>query len=241
MISVLTIISKVDIIVNKEVIEMAKYITQAQIKIKNLSEIFSFIISKGRTTRKEIAEKTGYSWGTVSYNVNALLEQSYIKEEKESGGVNRAVSVLVPSDSCVLIGLDVNRTELSVNAVSLDFTVLYEEKLPFGAKTQKELLEDSESLCKRVFEKMSDKKIMGLGIAFQGTVDSQSGVSIRFPDIEDWQSINIKERFEKAFGVPVFFGHDPKCMLMAANVKEKNDDCKQKTRSGNRRKPLHPL
>ena len=71
---------------------MAKrYITQGTQKQNTLSDIFTIILEKGRTTRREIEYETGYSWGTVSSSVALLMEKGYVTEEKseQPGGVGR--------------------------------------------------------------------------------------------------------------------------------------------------------
>ena len=56
--------------------------------------------------------------------------------------------------------------------------------------------------------------MFSLGIAIQGTVNGKTGISMHFPGIYDWQAYNIKDHFSNKFGLPVYLGHDPKCMLI---------------------------
>ena len=207
-----------------------KYITQERLKKNTLSDIFMLILEKKQTTRREIEYETGFSWGTVSGNVALLIEKGYVKEEKseQSGGAGRTTYLLKPtSDNVASLGLDINRAGLCCEIVALDSRVLKNFESEFTALTQTELLEQSESLCQAAIDWCAENglRIFSLGIAIQGTVNGRSGISIHFPGIEDWQPYSIKEHFAKKFSLPVYLGHDPKCMLLGEMYRKKYDDC----------------
>ena len=207
-----------------------KYITQERLKKNTLSDIFMLILEKKQTTRREIEYETGFSWGTVSGNVAFLIEKGYIKEEKseQNAGAGRTTYILKPtSDNVASIGLDINRAGLSCEIVALDSCVLKSFESEFTALTQAELLEQSEKLCQAAMEWCAEHglRIFSLGIAIQGAVNGRLGVSMRFPGIEDWQPYSIKDHFAKKFSLPVYLGHDPKCMLLGEMYRKKYDDC----------------
>ena len=209
---------------------MAKrYITQERLKKNTLADIFIFILEKKQTTRREIESETGFSWGTVSSNVSLLLENGYIKEEKseQSGTAGRTTYLLKPTDDKIVsIGLDINRSGLSCEAVTLAGITVNKFESEFTAKTQCELLEESEKICISAFDwcKKSGIRVFSLGIAIQGDVNGKLGISLHFPGISDWQAFDIKEHFAKKFDLPVYLGHDPKCMLIGEMSRQKEDD-----------------
>ena len=93
---------------------MAKrYITQGAQKQNTLSDIFTMILERKQTTRREIEFETGYSWGTVSSNVALLIEKGYVTEEKSEqvGGVGRTTYTVKPNAArFAAVGLDMNRS-----------------------------------------------------------------------------------------------------------------------------------
>lgn len=207
-----------------------KYITQDRLKKNTLSDIFIFILEKKQTTRREIEYETGFSWGTVSSNVAFLLEKGYIIEEKsdQNGLAGRTTYLLKPSfNNFASIGLDINRSGLSCEIVTLSSLTVKKFESRFTAKTQKEVIAQSEELCRTAVDWCCNNeiKLFSLGIAIQGAVNGKSGISMHFPGIDDWQAYNIKEHFSEKFGLPVYLGHDPKCMLIGEMSKEKKDDC----------------
>jgi len=207
-----------------------KYITQDRLKKNTLADIFIFILEKKQTTRREIEAQTGFSWGTVSSNVAFLIEKGYVKEEKseQSGVAGRTTYLLkLTSDHVASIGLDINRSGFSCEVVALDSSVIKKFSSDFTAQTQAEVLTQSETLCKTAIDWCAENgiHIFSLGIAIQGSVSGRTGISIRFPGIEDWQAYNVKEHFAEKFCLPVYLGHDPKCMLLGEMYRQKYDDC----------------
>lgn len=209
---------------------MKKYLTQNKLKNNTLADIFIFILEKKQTTRREIECETGFSWGTVSANVAGLIEKGYVQEEKseQSGLVGRTTCLLKPaSDGIVSLGLDVNRSGLSCEIVALDSHVVSKLDAPFNAKTQAEVLAQAEALCQTAMDRCRQNalRVCSLGIAMQGAVNGRLGDSLRFPGIPDWRPCNIKAYFAEKFSLPVYLGHDPKCMLLGEMSRRKQDDC----------------
>ena len=208
---------------------MKKYITQDRLKKNNTADIFIFILEKGTTTRREIEWETGFSWGTVSSNVALLIEKGYVIEEKgqRTGSAGRQTLVLRPNgEKIVSIGIDVNRTAMTAQVVGLDLSVKKRFTQAFLAQTQEELLRDAELLCRQAIEWCGDHyRVFSLGLAFQGAVNGREGFSMHFPQIRDWVPCNVKERFSRTFELPVYLGHDPKCMLLGELSRKKYSDC----------------
>lgn len=207
-----------------------KYITQDRLKKNTLADIFIFILGKKQTTRREIEYETGFSWGTVSANVAFLVEKGYIKEEKseQSGVAGRTTYLLKPaSNGTVSIGLDINRSGLSCEIVALDSRVIQKFQGEFTAQTQSDVIKQADELCMTAVDwcMENDLRVFSLGIAIQGAVNGRLGMSMRFPGIPDWQTHNIKDHFGKKFNLPVYLGHDPKCMLLGEMSRKKQDDC----------------
>lgn len=208
---------------------MKKYITQGKIKQKNLSDILLYILEKGETSRREIERETGFSWGTVSESVMELLSRGYVTEEKSArtGQAGRNTQVLKPSgEKIAAIGVDVNLSGMGATVLGFDRSEKARFFRPFTAKTQEETLNAAISIADEAMAFCKDKyTVMAIGLAFQGGVDAESGVSIRFPKIENWMPVCVKELFERRYGIYTRVEHDPKCMLMAEAPSGSFDDC----------------
>lgn len=205
---------------------MKKYITRDKLKRNNTADIFTFILERGKTTRREIEFETGFSWGTVSANVAYLLEKGYIIEEKTAvTGVGRATYALALNGNVVSVGLDINRSGFKAEVVGLDLSVKRTFFAPFTADNQEQTLLRAEELIRSALDWCEGKyKTLSLGVAVQGAVNGKEGISLRFPRM-NWEPCNLKERFVSAFDLPVYLAHDPRCMLIAAFCKKKHKDC----------------
>ncbi len=207
-----------------------KYITGDKLKKNTLADIFIFILEAKQTSRREIEYETGFSWGTVSANVAYLLEKGYIIEEKSAqcGTAGRTTYVLKPtSDGVAAIGLDINRTGLSCEVVGLDSQTKTRFEAAFEARTRAEVIAAAEALCQRAVDwcRAREIQLFSLGIAMQGAVNGRLGISTRFPGIADWQAIDMKSHFARKFDLPVYLGHDPKCMLLGEMCRSRFNNC----------------
>lgn len=207
---------------------MKKYNTKSNVKAKNLSDILWYIVSKGKTSRREIEKDTGFSWGAVSESVSELISRGYVvEEEKESAGVGRTAFALKPNgEEIAAIGVDMNRTEIERMVVGFDGGVKISEKVPFKAKTAEEVLSLIDEACEWGINYCKDKyRVLCVGIAVQGLVDSATGDWKSFTGIKDWKEINIPDRISKNFGVSSYVEHDPKSMLASAAALKRRKNC----------------
>ena len=208
---------------------MKKYITLDNLKQKNLSDILIYIMNNGETTRRKIQADTGFSWGTVSNSVAYLIEKGYLKEKNCSDvtpGAGRKTSVLaLRGDKIVGLGIDVNRTGIETVIIGFDGSIIFKQVFSFDANSQKELINLTESIIDKLFSICKEKfLIKSIGLSFQGEIDGESGISYTFPAINDWQPFNVKEYFSKKYQIPIYFEHDPKCMLYSLKGRCKIDD-----------------
>jgi len=204
-----------------------KYLTKDRQKQRNLSDILRFIVERGSATRREIELETGFSWGAVSESVAELISRGYIFEEMPSEkSVGRTSTVLKPSgDTIVSIGIDINISGITTRVIGFDRSKKWKSSLPFTAKSQEELFRVAIDLCSSAILFCANRyKVMSIGIAMQGTVDTVNGISERFPNIPEWQTVNVKEMFEERFVVSTTVEHDPKCLIFAKNSVEKLRD-----------------
>lgn len=230
----MTVLSIFDIIAYTTIKEARalpkKYITQDTLKKKNLADILLLILEKRQTTRREIEYETGFSWGTVSSNVTLLLEKEYITEEKSerSAAAGRSTYTLKPcGNKKVGIGIDICRSGFTCEVVGIDFVVKKKLTAEFGEAVQSKVIGRAEELCREaaLWCEKNGMQPIGIGIAGQGYVDGKLGIYMNNYEVPDWKPCNIKRHFENVFNLPVYLGHDPKCMLIAEMTREKYDDC----------------
>lgn len=198
---------------------MKQYVTQANMKKSSLAVLLRYVLDNGPSTRREIQQVSGFSWGTVSENAAELIQRGYLREQKEapSGGAGRTgYRLVLDGENVVSVGLDVNLSGMTAEIVGFDGIVKHTIHRDCAQENQQAILAEMQSLCDEAMALCEDKyRVMSIGVAFQGAVDNKSGVSMRFPAAGGWIPCSIKQLFEEKYRIYTYVDHDPKCMLYA--------------------------
>jgi len=195
---------------------MKKYIGLEEMSNANCACVLDLIRRNSTISRKEIADITSLSWGGMTKIVNKLFEGGYIVEEKGElqSGLGRIPNVIrINKHRNFVIGLDVNRVGISAYVMNLagDVIKAYSGKGAFDTKEQ--LLRTILSFLEPIVEEYREYHILAIGVAMQGILDEESGVSVQFPHCAGWENVPVRDILKEAFGVEVFVEHDPNCML----------------------------
>ncbi len=174
-------------------------------------------------TRREIAEQTGMSWGAVSAFTAALIENGYIMEEKAEISMSRGPIpsyLYVRGDVHVSLGLEINDMGLRASAVNLKHEIVESFSSPLTYSDREQLFADIYAFLDHVVHKVrKDRNILCIGVAMQGIVDSESGISLYIPGrIPDWRDVPIADLIASHTGIPTYIAHDPDCILYAAKA-----------------------
>lgn len=195
---------------------MKKYIGLEEMSNANCACVLNLIRQHGELSRKEISDITSLSWGGMTKIVNKLFENEYIvedKSEKQSGQGRIPNVIRINRNRNFVIGLDINRMGFNAYVMNLAGEIL-REYLEEGAFDNKHnLLEAILSFLRRIIEEYQSYHILAIGVAMQGILDVENGVSVWFPDCKDWENIPIRDILEDSFKIPVFVEHDPDCIL----------------------------
>lgn len=198
---------------------MKKYMGLEDMSKVNCSSVLNVIREAKEISRKEISDVTGLSWGGMTKIVNKLFEKGYIKEEKSTTttGAGRTPGVItICKDYNVVIGLDINREGLVGCVLNLAGDILEEYSAEVSCETKNELMQSIITFTSRMVKENNKRNILAIGVAMQGIVDVEKGISVKFPGCEGWDNIKIREVLENHFQHLVFIEHDPNCMLYSA-------------------------
>lgn len=186
-------------------------------RIANIYEVLSLIRREGALTRKEIQSIMGLSWGGVSQMVSRLMELSFIKEVKEETPVKagrRPYVLSINGEDNFVLGADINKSGLYLEAVNLSGKTVFSLSGAADTSGKEGFLQSIYSLLDGAFSSLSGKNILALGIAMQGKVDSERGISEDI-GITGWKNEAIGDLLKERCGVPVYIAHDPDCILTA--------------------------
>lgn len=206
---------------------MKKYIDLEDMSHVNCAHVLSVIRDCGEVSRKQISDITGLSWGGMTKIVNKLFEGGYIVEEKSENlsGIGRTPNIIrINKAQNFVIGLDVNRMGFGAYVMNLAGEVQKEYALEESFDNREELLQTILDFMQGIIEEFKEKKISAVGVAMQGVLDIEHGISIKFSHCHDWKNVPVKEILEEAFEIPVFMEHDPNCMLYSMMNEEEKEN-----------------
>ena len=204
---------------------MKKFISQKDMRIANIFEVLSLIRREKTVTRKEIQKLMGLSWGGVSQIVSRLLELSYVVEEKSTDNTTsgrKPGCIEVNAADNFIVGIDVNVTGLYAVVMNLKNEIIYEEYKKPDRSNKGGFLRSVYEVLDSVMEKYKENKIMTLGVAMQGEVDAENGISLGI-SVKEWKNVPLGELLSERYDVPVYITHDPDCILSAASRENKED------------------
>ena len=204
---------------------MKKFINQKDMKQTNTADVFGLIRKCGRITRRQIADKTQLSWGAVSTITARLIEEGYVVEVKaDEGGVGRTPYYLeVDVSHRFALGVDVNCSGFRAVLMNLRNEVVDTVTAEADMSDREHLLSGICRIIERAMALAGDRRIICIGIAMQGIVDSERGISVSLGGCRGWEDVPLSYILEGKFGLTVHVEHDPNCILYALQGHPRKD------------------
>lgn len=182
----------------------------------------SLILNKIRTdapiSRAQIAKETKLTPPTVSSMVKELLEQGIVRESEYgvSQGGRKPKLLHINSDNFYIIGVDAGPERIEGILSDLSGTILARTSSTIALPTSNQafislLIENIDELIEK--QEMKKQKIVGIGIAMHGVVDTDTGTSLFAPNLK-LRNIPIKEKLEAEFQLPTQVENDARAMAL---------------------------
>lgn len=202
---------------------MKKYLNQQDMKDRNSTNIFRLIRKSGPITRRQIEAETGLSWGAVSNVTARLVELGYVLERRDPNAGQSAagrtpIFLEADGEKYFVVGLDVNASGLRAVLMNLRGEAVETVCAPSRHTDPEELLGAVRDLIREILDYADGKRVLCIGVAMQGEVDAEKGISVRFPRCKGWREVPLGAMLEEEFGLPAFLEHDPNCTLYAYSV-----------------------
>ena len=197
---------------------MKKYGQAEMVRRSNALNILECIRNFGPITKDNIKTKTGLSWGAISNITSDLVRKSLITESLDTNkSVGRTPYLYdVNSMQNLIIGVDLNIAGIRVVIIDLKCNIIHNMEEKIEDNKRDKIINQTKRIVHQIIDnfEIEKDKIIGIGIAMQGVVDVQNGISVFTPYFQDWKNVHLKDFFELEFNLPVYVEHDPNCMAL---------------------------
>lgn len=157
-------------------------------------------------SQAQVSRELNLSKSTVSRVVNKLIEEKTIVkigegEGKKTGGRKPVILTLNPQNRYV-IGIDLGTTNTVVAMANLNSEIIKKIRVPTNRNHNINIIISQLShLIEKIINnsKVERGKILGIGIAEAGMVDTSSGI-IKFSPNFNWENVNIAKLLEEETG-----------------------------------------
>ena len=188
-----------------------------QMRKNNIHTLFSCIKENEPLSKRELQEMTNMSWGVISTISSMLCDNRYVVPVgKQNTSVGRKPCELdINPNYNYIIGIDLNISYLCGVVTDLKGRIVQEWIRYFTYNTYDYVMNLLLSLLDEITKKYENREIVGIGLAMQGLVDIEQGVSIRLPQVRDWKDVPLRNILEERYQYPVLMMHDPYCIMTA--------------------------
>ncbi|MBO5415953.1 MAG: ROK family transcriptional regulator [Clostridia bacterium] len=199
-----------------------KIITTASIRQNNLHTVILAIHKYGPMSKRDIQAKTMLSWGSVCTMVDELERLGLIVPSgKSTGSVGRrAVYYALNTKINHIIGVDLNIMGITAVLTDLRYGILKQTFHPLTMLTYNNVIETLFTAISELIDFDEKGNVIGIGIAVQGIVDTEHGISVYLPQVSEWENVRLTELIEKKFDIKTFIMHDPDCIMVAEKMLE---------------------
>lgn len=174
----------------------------------NLEKIYRLILLNQPVSRVQLSKLSGLNKMTVTNCVDFLLEKGVVHELGVTGTRGRPATMLsINGDSGVLVGIEMNIPSIRVIVTNLVGTILENIILPDTGPNPEAFIQQVSVTIKMLREQYKLRKlgVVGVGIAFSGHYNQQTGIIELMSNRQTWNKFSVQEELQKCnLGVPIF-------------------------------------
>ena len=194
--------------------------TRPKTKHSSVAKIQSSLIRRLRigreVSRVELARHLNLAPSTVGLYVDDLIADGYLREgrkAKRASGRPPTILELNPQAGR-FVGIDFEAQTLRAVAVDFSQTTLDEQKYSILASDGvDEVLAKIEQAIREIGGK--GRRLLGVGIAVPGVVDSKRGIGVLYRHIRGWHDVPLVERIAERVRGPIYLENNIRAMALA--------------------------
>ena len=185
----------------------------------NTSAILNILSKKGAASRVEIAEMLGLDNKTITNLVRDLIAKGLIMEGKSvklKTGRPKQLLELNPQ-GCDAIAVFLRPQVVTVSLVNLTGQIRSTVKRPLKWNdTSETILKKISGAIHDVIAKEDKSPIKGIGLAYHGVIDRQTGIVRNASMLKGWEGVCVPEFFKREFpSLPFEMEDNVECIAVA--------------------------
>ncbi len=188
-----------------------------QLRQDSIRQVLSEIKYNGPISKRELQDKTGFSWGKISFISNLLLNEKYVmtvgKQETIVGRKPEELDININDN--YIIGIDFYNDGVLTVVCDLKGRVINKYQANFEKQDYDTALETMFLLVKKAIYDNPQRKIIEISVAMQGDVDTEKGITKGMMAIDGWRNVPVSQLLYEKFNIPTLLLHDPDCLLYA--------------------------
>lgn len=171
------------------------------------------LIRSGKTSRAELARKTGLSRPTISSIIEALIAEGIVEElgEGPSAGGKRPILLRLNPRYGFVLGFDVGGTTITGGLKDLAGRLLAQRTVTASdpAEGASVLAKVEELACELMTAAgVPQSRLLAIGLGSPGIVDPETHETSNTTNIRGWDDLRVVHRLASRFRVPVLADND---------------------------------
>jgi len=164
-------------------------------------------------SRADLARRTGLSRSSISSIVSDLLATGLVRETGagDSSGGRRPILLGFDDDALAIVGVDMGATHIAVTVTDLRAQVKAWRSEACAVRENPERA--LKLMCELIDSAMAEAKVgkeqlVGIGVAVPSPVEPNDPTYLSPIFVPKWRGINLVERLEDTYGVPIGMDND---------------------------------
>ena len=166
-------------------------------------------------SRVQLARRLSLAPSTVGVYVDRLIGEGYLREGRkiQAASGRPATVVELNPEAGEFIGVDFDARLIA--ATKVDFSQKVRQHSQRGVQTSDTAREVLASIEAAIGELASPARLLGIGVAVPGTVDSERGIARHYAHIPGWQDVPLVKELSRRFRVPVYLENNIRSFALA--------------------------
>lgn len=191
------------------------------VRKNNRARILEMLLKYGPISRAEMSQISGLTPPAITALANELLAEGLLEEcgiETENRMVGRKrMKMNLVHNAQLVIGVEIGVKQILAGLVNLKGEIICKQSISLSCKDPELVIHQVVQLIKLVAQEFPAGRIIGIGIAATGLIDSDQGIIQNSPNL-GWRNIQLRTQLESELSLPVAVDNNVRLMALGENT-----------------------